>query len=155
MPAVTIDKLDIGIYIQYARRTQLIEQVMSQYHMREAGGVPAQALIVDLYPKLAELDLLLGIATLSSPWAYFYAPRSYGAQRRSPFSFHRIIPFMGERDHDKEEQKRDEEIIEEMECKTPEEERERKVLKACFHQIEEINSLLRYIGGRIGQFLQG
>jgi hypothetical protein len=155
MPAVTIDKFDIGIYIQYARRTQLIEQVMSQYHMKDAAGVPAQALIVDLYPKLAELDLLLGIATLSSPWAYFYAPRSYSSQRRSPFSFHRIIPFMGERDHGEEEQKKDEEIIEEIECRTPEEERERKVLRACFRQIEEINSLLRYIGGRIGQFLQG
>ncbi len=156
MPAVTIDKFDIGIYIQYARRTQLIEQVMSQYHMRDATGVPAQALIVNLYPKLAELDLLLGIATLSSPWAYFYAPRSYSSQRRSPFSFHRIIPFMGEREQGQdEEQKKDEEIIEEMECRTPEEEHERTVLKACFHQIEEINSLLRYIGGRIGQFLQG
>lgn len=156
MPAVTIDKFDIGIYIQYARRTQLMEQVMSQYHMREATGVPAQALIVNLYPKLAELDLLLGIATLSSQWAYFYAPRSYSMQRRSPFSFHRIIPFMGERQQNQEdEQKKDEEIIEEMECRTPEEERERKVLKACFQQIEEINSLLRYIGGRIGQFLQG
>jgi uncharacterized protein DUF5399 len=155
MPAVTIDKFDIGIYIQYARRTQLIEQVMSQYHMRDATGVPAQALIVNLYPKLRELDILLGIATLSSQWAYFYAPRSYAAQRRSPFSFHRIIPFMGERDKGEEEQKRDEDIIEEMECRTPEDERERKVLKACFRQIEEINSLLRYIGGRIGQFLQG
>ncbi len=155
MPAVTIDKFDIGIYIQYARRTQLIEQVMAQYHMREAGAVPAQALIVDLYPKLAELDLLLGIATLSQPWAYFYAPRSYSSQRRSPFSFHRIIPFMGEREQGEEEQKKDEEIIEETECRTQEEERERKVLRACFKQIEEINSLLRYIGGRIGQFLQG
>lgn len=155
MPALTIDKFDIGIYIQYARRTQLIEQVMSQYHMREATGVPAQALIVDLYPKLAELDLLLGIASLSSPWAYFYAPRSYSIQRRSPFAFHRIIPILGEREKDEEEQKRDEEIIEEIECLTPEEERERKVLRACFRQIEEINSLLRYIGGRIGQFLQG
>ena len=154
MPAVTIDKFDIGIYIQYARRTQLIEQVMSQYHMKEAAGVPAQALIVDLYPKLAELDLLLGIPTLRAPWAYFYAPRSYSSQRRSPFTFHRIIPFLGEREEN-EEQKKDEEIIEEMECRTPEEEREKKTLRACFRQIEEINSLLRYIGGRIGQFLQG
>ncbi len=155
MPTVTIDRFDIGVYIQYARRTQLIEQVMSQYHMRDATGVPAQALIVDLYPKLAELDLLLGIATLSSPWAYFYAPRSYSSQRRSPFSFHRIIPFMGEHEHGEDEQKKDEELIEEMQCHTPEDERERKVLRACFRQIEEINSLLRYIGGRIGQFLQG
>jgi hypothetical protein len=157
MPALTIDRFDIGIYIQYARRTQLIEQVLSQYHMREAGSVPAQALIVDLYPKLAELDLLLGVTTLGAPWAYFYAPKSYSSQRRSPFAFHRVVPIIGEREKqdDGEEPKHEEEILEEMACKTPEEERERKVLKACFRQIEEINSLLRYIGGRIGQFLQG
>src|SRR5262245_49745549 len=151
MPALTIDKFDIGIYIQYARRTQLMEQVIQQYHMREAGSVPAQALIVDLYPKLAELDLLLGIATLSAPWAYFYAPKSYSTQRRSPFTFHRVIPVIEERQEQgegEEEQKKEEEILEEVKCKTPEEERERKVLRACFKQIEEINSLLRYIGGR-------
>jgi hypothetical protein len=157
MPALTIDRFDIGIYIQYARRTQLMEQVLSQYHMRDATSVPAQALIVDLYPKLAELDLLLGIATMGAPWAYFYAPRSYAEQRRSPFAFHRVIPIIGEREKEEgeEEPKREEDILEEIGCKTAEEERERKVLKACFKQIEELNALLRYIGGRIGQFLQG
>ncbi len=159
MPAITIDKLDVGIYIQYARRTQLIEQVMQQYHMREAGSVPAQALIVDLYPKLAELDLLLGVATLSAPWAYFYAPKSYSSQRRSPFTFHRVIPIIEERHHeegkDKEGEKKEEELLEAVDCRTAEDERQRKVLRTCFRQIEELNALLRYIGGRIGQFLQG
>ncbi len=157
MPGLTIDKFDIGIYIQYARRTQLMEQVLSQYHMREATSVPAQALIVDLYPKLAELDLLLGVATYSTTWAYFYAPKSYTEQRRSPFAFHRIIPIIGERKKGEEEkeQGKGEDLLEEVECKTAEEDREKKTLRACFKQIEEINSLLRYIGGRIGQFLQG
>lgn len=157
MPAITIDKFDIGIYIQYARRTQLMEQVLSQYHLREAASVPAQALIVDLYPKLAELDLLLGVATYSTTWAYFYAPKSYTEQRRSPFAFHRIVPIIGEREKNEGEEERgsEEEILEAIECKTEEESKEKKVLKACFKQIEEINSLLRYIGGRIGQFLQG
>ena len=114
MPGLTIDKFDIGIYIQYARRTQLMEQVLSQYHMREATGVPAQALIVDLYPKLAELDLLLGVATYSTTWAYFYAPKSYTEQRRSPFAFHRIIPILGERhtDEDGKESEKGEDILE-------------------------------------------
>jgi hypothetical protein len=128
--------------------------------MREAGSVPAQALIVNLYPKLAELDLLLGIATMGASWAYFYAPRSYSTQRRSPFAFHRVIPRIEEREAeegDKEEQehRKGEEILEEVKCSTPEEESEKNILRRCFKQIDEINSLLRYIGGRIGQFLQG
>lgn len=157
MPGITIDKFDIGIYIQYARRTQLMEQVLSQYHLREAASVPAQALIVDLYPKLAELDLLLGVAIYSTTWAYFYAPKSYTEQRRSSFAFHRIVPIIGERKkkEGEDEQEREEDILETVECKNEEDDREKKVLKACFKQIEEINSLLRYIGGRIGQFLQG
>ena len=91
MPGLTIDKLDIGIYIQYARRTQLVEQVRQQYHLREAEGVTAQVLIVDLYPKLTELDILLGISTLALPWAYFYAPRNFSVQHRSLFAFHRLL----------------------------------------------------------------
>lgn len=158
MAGLTIDKLDIGVYIQYARRTQLIEQVRQQYHLREATSVPAQALIVDLYPKLSELDLLLGVPILAQSWAYFYAPKSYVYQRRSPFLFHKIFPALNE----KQEQnggegrgKRDEEKLEEVVCTNEEETKEKNALQRCFKQIEEINSLLRYIGGRIGQFLQG
>lgn len=125
--------------------------------MREAGSVPAQALIVNLYPKLAELDLLLGIATMGATWAYFYAPKSYSNQRRSPFAFHRVVPRIEEKEHKEgeEEEKKDEDILEDIKCATQEEESEKNILRKCFKQIEEINSLLRYIGGRIGQFLQG
>lgn len=151
MPAVTIDKLDIGIYIQYARRTELIEQVKQQYSLLEAGSVPAQALIVDLYPKLTEIDLLLGVAAIHTPWAYFFPPKQYPAQRRSTFRFHRILPIFGSED----DQEKEEEKLNQIECETEEEEQEKTVLKACFKQIEQLNELLRYIGGRIGQFLQG
>jgi hypothetical protein len=160
MTGLTIDKFDIGIYIQYARRTQLVEQVRQQYHLREAESVPAQALIVDLYPKLTELDILLGISSLALPWAYFYAPRNFSMQRRSTFAFHRLL--LGKQDQNKqnqqqkqEEEKSDEQVLEEVECQSTEETHEKNVLKACFKQIEELNALLRYIGGRIGQFLQG
>ena len=151
MPGVTIDKLDIGIYIQYARRTELIEQVRQQYHMPEAQGVPAQTLIVDIYPKLTELDLLMGVATTQAPWAYFFPPKRYPNQRRSPFSFHRIIPIFGS----DEEQEKEEQQLEQVECLSEEEEREKSTIKSCFQQIKKINELMRYIGGRIGQFLQG
>ncbi len=151
MPAVTIDKLDVSIYIQYARRTQLIEQVQQQYSLREAVNVPAQALIVDLYPKLKELDILLGVATTIAPWAYFYPPKSYSNQRRSPFTFHRIIPILGETGDEEECEKKLDALVVESE----EEEDEKGAIKRCLGQIKKLNSLMKYIGGRIGQFLQG
>ena len=151
MPGVTIDKFDIGIYIQYARRTELMEQVRQQYHMPEAQGVPAQTLIIDIYPRLSELELLMGVITVHTPWAYFFPPKRYPFQRRSPFAFHRIIPIFGSLDGQKEE----EEKLNSVQCETAEEEGEKKILQSCFKQIEQINELLHYIGGRIGQFLQG
>jgi hypothetical protein len=151
MPSVTIDKFDIGIYIQYARRTELLEQVRMQYHLREAGAVPAEALIVDLYPKLSEIDLLFGIATIHAPWAYFFPPKQYVYQRRSPFTFNRILPILGSTEQEKEEERKLDTVI----CSDDDEEEEKKMLKGCFKKIKEINDLLRYIGGRIGQFLQG
>ncbi|MDB6081047.1 MAG: hypothetical protein JWO53_319 [Chlamydiia bacterium] len=151
MPGMTIDDLDIGIHVQYARRTELIEQVRQQYHMPEASGVPAQTLIVDIYPKLTELDLLMGVAAVNTPWAYFFQPRRYSSQRRSAFAFHRIIPIFGTAEEEKDEEQR----LDSIQCSTPEEEHEKGIIKDCFKQIKQINELLRYIGGRIGQFLQG
>jgi len=165
MPSLTIDKFDVGIYIQYARRTQLIEQVRQQYHVAEAGQVPATALMVDLYPKLKELDILMGTISVGAPWAYFYAPYHFIELRRNPFSFHRIVPSFerkGKRkdqgkkdDQDELEEQSQEQVLDAIECVTDEEIREKSIIQACLKQIEEINSLLRYIGSRIGQFLQG
>lgn len=152
MPAVTIDRLDIGIYIQYARRTQLIEQVRQQYHLAEAGVIPAQALIVDLYPKLSELEILLGLGTTIAPWAYFFPPKTYSSQRRSPFAFHRILPIFG---NSSDAEKEEEEKLNLIPISSKEEEEEKMSIKNALHKIGEINGLLRFIGGRVGQFLQG
>jgi hypothetical protein len=151
---VTIDQLDIGIYIQYARRTELIEQVRQQYHLPEAGQVPAQALIVDLYPKLSEMDLLLGVATTHAPWAYFYAPKNYNSRRQSTFAFHRILPIFGSTEEDKDDED-GEKRLDSIVCETEEEEEEKSTIHRCIKQVKYLNELLRYIGGRIGQFLQG
>jgi hypothetical protein len=151
MPGVTIDHLDIGIYIQYARRMQMMEQIQEQYHLKEAGFVPAQALIVDLYPKLSELDLLLGVGTTIAPWAYFFAPKNFSLQRRSPFAFYRIMPIFGRFDAEEEEEKK----LSTLECDSDEEEEEKGAILGCIRKVKELNALLRFIGGRIGQFLQG
>jgi hypothetical protein len=147
----TIDKLDIGIYVQYARRTQLIEQINQQYHLQDAATIPPQIQMVDLYPKLSELDLLLGIVPVQAPWAYFFPPPKFRFQRRSPFGFFRVAPSLGS--FDKEDE--DEEKLDQTTCETEEEEKEKQAIKGCFAQIDKINNWLSFIVGRVGQFLQG
>lgn len=147
----TIDKLDIGIYIQYARRTQMVEEINQQYHLQEASTIPPQTLVIDYFPKLTELDMLMGIVPMMTPWAYFYPPKRFRYRRRSPFAFYRIAPTLGSL-KDQEEM---EEKLEEYKCQTAEEEKEKATIQSCFKQIDKINSWLSYIVGRIGQFLQG
>lgn len=147
----TIDKLDVGIYDQYARRTQMLEQITQQYHLDEASSIPAQLTMVSLYPQLSEMDLLLGIVPVQSPWAFFFPPPKYRFQRRSAFGFFRVAPSLGSF----EEEDQDEQELDDTECETPEEEEEKLALKKCFAQIKKINGWLSFIVGRVGQFLQG
>ena len=151
MPGSTIDNFSMEVNFQYARRTELLEQVRQQYHLQEASTVPAQALIIDLYPKLTELDLLLGVAALHAPWAHFYPPKKFPTQRRSPFTFHRLIPSFGS----SEQERKYEEQLDTVECKTPEQQQQKTTMKSFFTKLSELNGLLRYIRSRIGQFLQG
>lgn len=148
----TIDKLDIGIYIQYARRTQLIEQIKNQYHLEDASSIPPQLQVLDFYPKLSEMELLLGVVPVRAPWAYFFPPPRFRDQRRSPFTFSRIGPILNSSD---KEEENPEQKLDRVKCQTEEEEKEKKVLKHCFAQIDKINNWLSFIVGRVGQFLQG
>ncbi|MBA3817016.1 MAG: DUF5399 domain-containing protein [Parachlamydiaceae bacterium] len=147
----TIDKLDLSVYNLYALRTKMIEQINQQYQLDKASSIPPQTMVMNMYPKMTELDLLLGIVPLHTPWAYFYPPKKYGFVRRSPFAFFRVAPSLGTLD----EQEQEERNLESVPCFTPEEEKEKVVIKDCFKQIEEINRWLGYIVGRVGQFLQG
>jgi hypothetical protein len=147
----TIDKLDIGIYIQYARRTTMIEQINQQYHLEEAGSIPAQLQVLDVYPKLPEMDRLLGVGVVQNPWAFFFPPPLYRTQRRSPFGFFRVAPSLGSFEEEEENEKE----LDEVECETEEDEQEKAVLKNCFDQIKKINGWISFIVGRVGQFLQG
>lgn len=147
----TIDKLDLSVYNLYAVRTRMIEQINQQLRLDQAGSIPPQIQILDIYPKLTELDLLLGIVPLATPWAYFFPPPSFKIRRRSPFGFARILPSLGSQ----EDQDRDEQRLASVECHSPEEEQERQSIQGCFAQISKINEWLGHIVGRVGQFLQG
>jgi len=147
----TIDQLDISIYNLYAYRTRMLEQVNQQLRLGEDSTIPPQTLLVDTYPKLTELDLLLGVAPVVTPWAYFYPPRRFRFIRRSPFSFFRVAPTLGSLEQHEEY----EATIASIECQSPEEEEEKQAILGCLDQIGKINSWMSFIVGRVGQFLQG
>jgi hypothetical protein len=147
----TIDKLDISVYNLYAIRTRMIEQINQQLQLSQAGSIPPQTMMVDIYPKLTEIDLLLGIVPLHTPWAYFYPPQKYRFLRRSPFAFYRVAPSIGSLEEQAEEVR----LLEAVECRTTEEEKEKEIIKGCFKQMDQINQWIGYIIGRVGQFLQG
>lgn len=147
----TIDQLDISVYNLYALRTRMMEQTVQEYHLGEASSIPPQTLIVDTYPKMAEIDILLGVAPVVTPWAFFYPPKRYRLIRRSPFSFYRVAPTLGSL----EDQDDDEAKASSVECQTEEEEKEKEAILGCLDQIRKINNWMSFIVGRIGQFLQG
>jgi len=148
----TIDNLDVTIYNTYALRTRMIEQINQQLRLDQAASIPPQTYVLDIWPKLTEIDLLLGIVPTGTPWAYFYPPKHFHDTRRSPFAFHRIMPSLG----DEERHESQEEETEEMETDGSIEEKEKKAkILACLKEIKKINSWLGFIVGRVGQFLQG
>lgn len=147
----TIDKLDLSVYNLYAIRTKMIEQINQQYRLDQAASIPPQTHMLSIYPKLTEIDLLLGIVPLHTPWAYFYPPQKFRVIRRSPFAFYRVVPSLGSFD----EQEQEERHLESIHCETEEDEREKAAIKGCFKQISELNRWLGHIIGRVGQFLQG
>ena len=147
----TIDNLDLAVYNTYAIRTKVIEQINAQLRLDQAASIPPQISMVDVYPKLSEIDLLLGVVPLATPWAYFFPPKTFDRIRRSPFAFFRIVPSMGSL----EDQQEEFEELAQTATTSTEEEREKAALTRCFKQMDKINSMLSFIIGRIGQFLQG
>lgn len=147
----TIDQLDISIYNLYAIRTLMLEQINQDLRLGEAATIPPQTQLIDTFPKLTELDILIGVVPVVTPWAYFYPPKRFRFIRRSPFSFFRVAPSLGSLEQHVE----DEAKIISVECHSPEEEEEKQAILGCLDQIDKINSWLSFIVGRVGQFLQG
>ena len=146
----TIDNLDLSIYNLYAMRTKMIEGINQQLRLDQAASIPPQTAVLDIWPKLTEIDLLLGIVPTGTPWAYFYPPQKFRDIRRSPFAFHRIGPY-----DDEDQQEERERNIEELEVDSDEEKEKKTKILACLKELKKINSWLGFVVGRVGQFLQG
>lgn len=147
----TIDKLDISVYNMYAMRTMMLEQINAEIGISQASTIPPQTVIIDISPKLNELDILLGTVAFFTPWAYFFPPKKFEFVRRSPFSFFRVAPTFGTL----EEQEEDLATLDAIPCHSKEEEQEKAILGNCLKKIDWINQMMSFIVGRIGQFLQG
>lgn len=147
----TIDQLDISIYSLYAVRTRMMEQFNREIRMTEAHTIPPQTQMVNILPKLTELDILLGVVPVVTPWAYFYPPKRFRFIRRSPFAFFRVAPSLGSLQQHAE----DEAKIAQVECSSAQEKGEKEAILGCLAQIDKINEWISFIIGRVGQFLQG
>jgi hypothetical protein len=129
----------------------MVEQLNQQLRLDQASSIPPQIQVLNAYPTLTEIDMLLGITPYNTPWAIFKPPVKFLSKRQSPFGFARILPSLG----DEADQERDERKLAQEECDSEEEEDERKSISKCFGQITKINQWLQHVVGRMGQFLQG
>ncbi len=146
----TINNLDISVYVQYAVRTEFVESIRKEFRLDQADSIPGQITVVDFHQKPSEIDLLLGVASVTTPWAIFLPPKLFQGRRRSPFTVARVAPTLGsQQDQDEREER-----IGSTVCDSAEEEREKSVLLACFEMITKINDWLGHITSRVLQFLQ-
>jgi hypothetical protein len=145
----TIDKLDISIYDLYAKRQVMVEQINQQFRLQEAHDIPPQTQVMNLNPELTQLDILLGVVPLNTPWAYFFPPKR--KLRRSPFSSFRVASSLGSL----EDQAALFDFILSIPCQSAEEEEEKQSILQCFKQLDILNEWMGFIFGRKGQFLQG
>ncbi len=147
----TIDKLGMDVYRDYAMRITLTQETNNQLRINEASTIPGQLQMVDISARLSEFDLALGFVHKSTTWAYFPPPKNFGKQRRNPFAFFRVCPSFGSL----ADQERIEQEIEDIPCKTPEDEAQKEKIKQCMKKMSWINYMINYVMGKVGQFLQG
>ena len=147
----TIDKLDFSVYIQYAKRTEMIEEVNKQYRFHEAFTIPAQIQVMDISPRGLEVDILLGAARCYAPWAFFWPPKKFFAQRRPSFSSYRVVPSLGTL----EKQAADYAKICNYPCSSSRQEAEKGAIISCLEVVDKLNEWVGHVIGRIAQFLQG
>lgn len=149
--AETINDLGFQVHIRYAEMTEFVEGVKKEFGLDKAQAIPPHVQIVDTYARPNELQLLLGVAAVTTPWAVFVRPLPKRTRRRPSFTVARVAPSLGTL----AEQIELENMVENTDTSSPDELREKTILLLCFGQINKLNEWLSHIIGRVGQFLQG
>ncbi len=167
---VTIDRIDISHYFQYARRVASVEYTYKLFHLDQVNSIPAHASVVDVSPKLDDMEELFGFRQSTQPWAAFTEPDDFATQRRSTFAFDRVCPTLGTMEKqladlqrlqnfivekDREGKKQGQGQEEKSEGFSPHDTKaEKKLLCNCLEEVEKLNQLIGFIISRVGQFLQ-
>ena len=148
--ATTIDKLDIGIYVQYARMTQFREEIERQYGLGAAGQIAPHTIVVDIDQRPTSLDALMGVGG-GIRYSEVAAPAGFFAQHRSVFTTHCVVPSLGS----EERHEADVAKVSAVKCRSPEARQEQSILKNLYDVRGDLNDQILYIFSHIGQFLQG
>ncbi len=147
----TIDNLGVAVHANYAKRTAMIDSINREFRIAEASSIPAQIQVMSIYPKLSDLDLLLGFARCHAPWATFWPPKKFYVQRRPSFTNYRVVPSLGTL----EKQIIDYNRAMNVKCGSPDEEAEKEAVLGLFDIMDKINGWLGHVISRVAQFLQG
>lgn len=154
MAGTTIADYEMSWYNLYALRTRSVEEIQKQYQLNQAATVTSNVVMPNYQQVQTELDMLFpDVRFVQNPFANFKAPpiKKHNQSRRSPFAFWRIAPSLGTL----EEQEKLEAMVDQFNVDSNEEIREKKAIQSCFKQMNKLNSMLGFIVGRVGQFLQG
>ena len=163
---ITVDRIDISHYFQYARRIQSVENTYRAYRLEHASSISAHTTIVNVRPLVDEMESLFGFRRSTMPWACFEAPESFSEQRRSTFAFDRVCPSLGPMEQQKETLKKLKEyIVKQQDQESDGQDQEvftafgkkveKGILCGCLEEIEKLNDFINFVMSRMGQFLQG
>jgi hypothetical protein len=175
---VTIDRLDISHYFQYARRVSSVETTYKTFRLEQAHAIPAHTRVVDVRPKFEEVEVLFGFRKSTQPWACFCAPSNYFSHRRNSFAFDRVCPTLGdleaqlellkkvknslEKEDGDDSDHRDYDEDDNLEAGKKRSKKPLKMFKKsekkrvthCLEEVDKLNRMINFIMSRVGQFLQ-
>jgi hypothetical protein len=163
---VTIDRLDISHYFQYARRVSSVESTIKTFRLEQAHAIPAHTNVVSVKPKFEETELLFGFRRSTQPWACFCVPKNYYSHRRNSFAFDRVCPTLGGLQEQVEILKKVKNSLEKEDGDQEDgknlgvnplkmfKKSEKKRVTQCLEEIAKLNRMINFIMSRVGQFLQ-
>ena len=73
----TIDRLELKIYFDYARRIRDIENTHRLLNLHQAQSVHPHATVINLSPQKHEIEELFGFRHNVQPWALFSIPNGW------------------------------------------------------------------------------
>jgi hypothetical protein len=147
----TIDNFSTGVYEHFARQSVYVESVNKYYQLDKDATIPPQTHVVTSDPRLSHLDRLMGSPARYKSWAMIREPQGFNEQRKTPFSMARVAPALGSADAQDARLAR----VQGVPTKTRQEKHESATITTAFERIENLNMMLDFTIGRIGQFLQG